>query len=538
MPDAERIDSEKAKLQSFRPPTEDLGRFPEIIEEAAKCMGIGQNGKTFSHDVLRIEISGPQQEHLTLVDLPGLFHSSSTSHTNDDKDAVFDLVGSYISRPRSIILAVVSAKNDLNNQAVLNFARKHDPDGTRTLGIITKPDTLSKNSPSEQAYLKLARNADVKFALGWHVLRNRKWEEQDSTAAERDQTEEHFFNEGSWKSLDVKNKGIHFLRIRLGKILFDHILNELPSLLGDVEAGIAECQSRLTTMGTSRGTLDEQRMYLLGSSQKFVALMTAAVDGTYSDAFFGSSIPEEGYKKRLRAVTISILKQFAETMRTKGHAVALVDTVPASYVRKEGIPLKTTYDTFYSQVQLRMKRNSGRELPGLYNPSIVGDLFFDQAKPWQRIVGMVKDSLVEAAHTSVGLVLRHIADEGTIHGILRMIVNPGMESLEQSLSAKAEEVLRPNVRGHPFTMNHYFTENIQRKRAEQTRKDMSKRLHGFLGVDAECNDAARRRYDGNFDVRLLLDALVQQSELNMDRFAAIECVNAMLSYYKVGSSFD
>jgi hypothetical protein len=168
-------------LQAFKPSTEDLALFHQIIDEAAKCMGIGVDGNTFAHDVLRIEINGPTQPNLTLVDLPGLFHSSSKSHSDHDKDSVFSLVGSYISRPRSIILAVVSAKNDLNNQAVLNYARKHDPDGARTLGIITKPDTLSKNSPSEQAYLEPARNTDVKFALGWHVLRNRSWGEKDST---------------------------------------------------------------------------------------------------------------------------------------------------------------------------------------------------------------------------------------------------------------------------------------------------------------------------------------------------------------------
>ncbi|ETN44121.1 uncharacterized protein HMPREF1541_10671 [Cyphellophora europaea CBS 101466] len=533
VPDTERIDSEKFKLQSFQPSTTDLDCFPEIIEEVARCMGIGQNGKTFAHDVLRIEISGPTQGHLTLVDLPGLFHSSSKSHTDGDKDAVFSLVASYIARPRSIILAVVSAKNDLNNQAVLNFAREHDPTGVRTLGIITKPHTLSSNSPSEQAYLEIAKNNDVKFDLGWHVLRNRSWEEQASTADERDRTEQSFFESGTWRALDVKNKGISTLRVRLSKILYNHILSELPSLLKDVEAGLTECSERLETLGSSRGTVEEQRMYLLRASQKFVSLMTAAFDGTYHDSFFGSSVSVEGYQKRLRAVSVAILKDFAEDMRLKGHAVELVDKLPSKYKHEARTPRKTTRDDFYDQVQFRMRRNGGRELPGLFNPSIVGDLFSDQAKPWSRIVAGTKDALLEAAHTCVGLVLDQAADEATIDGILHEIVNPGMESLERSLSDKVEEVLTLNLKRHPFTLNHYFTENIQRKRVEQTRKDMGNRLHEFLGVSPEAEDAKDRRYEGSFDVRQLLNALVKQTESNMDRFAAIECVNAMLSYYKV-----
>lgn len=31
--------------------------------------------KRFSDDVLRIELSGPQHHHLSVVDVPGLFHS-------------------------------------------------------------------------------------------------------------------------------------------------------------------------------------------------------------------------------------------------------------------------------------------------------------------------------------------------------------------------------------------------------------------------------------------------------------------------------
>jgi hypothetical protein len=180
VPDPDRSEGEKSDLLAFTSPSEDLNDMPEIIDAAAAAMGIVKDGENFSYDVLRIEISGPTQDHLTLVDLPGLFHSSSTTQSNADKDAVFDMVASYIERAHSIILAVVSAKNDLNNQAVLDFAREHDPEGARTLGIITKPDTLARDSPSETAYIDLARNEDVKLALGWHVLRNRSWEERDS----------------------------------------------------------------------------------------------------------------------------------------------------------------------------------------------------------------------------------------------------------------------------------------------------------------------------------------------------------------------
>lgn len=35
--------------------------------------------KRFSDDILRIELSGPEQRHLSVVDVPGLFHSKDNN---------------------------------------------------------------------------------------------------------------------------------------------------------------------------------------------------------------------------------------------------------------------------------------------------------------------------------------------------------------------------------------------------------------------------------------------------------------------------
>lgn len=38
--------------------------------------------KRFSDDILKIELSGPDHHHLSVVDVPGLFHSKSKNCTN------------------------------------------------------------------------------------------------------------------------------------------------------------------------------------------------------------------------------------------------------------------------------------------------------------------------------------------------------------------------------------------------------------------------------------------------------------------------
>ncbi|KAL7940617.1 P-loop containing nucleoside triphosphate hydrolase protein [Trichoderma barbatum] len=71
-PSHDRPDPEKATLGNFAYSGNDLN-IGQIVEDARLAMGLqGSGGKVFSKDVLRIEISGPTQPHLTMVDLPGL----------------------------------------------------------------------------------------------------------------------------------------------------------------------------------------------------------------------------------------------------------------------------------------------------------------------------------------------------------------------------------------------------------------------------------------------------------------------------------
>lgn len=48
----------------------------------------------------------------------------------------------YIAKPNAIILAVTAANTDLANSDGLKMARDVDPEGTRTIGVLTKVDLM------------------------------------------------------------------------------------------------------------------------------------------------------------------------------------------------------------------------------------------------------------------------------------------------------------------------------------------------------------------------------------------------------------
>ena len=169
-PGKDRSEAERKHLNDFRAPTDDIDELPKLVEAAKVAMGINSESRAFGEDILRVEVSGPGKPHLTLVDLPGLFHAPSKQQSAGDAKLVQSLVRSYMSNERSIILAVVSAKNDYANQVVTGLAREIDPKGLRTMGIITKPDTLIVGSDSEISFMNLAKNEDVCFRLGWHCM--------------------------------------------------------------------------------------------------------------------------------------------------------------------------------------------------------------------------------------------------------------------------------------------------------------------------------------------------------------------------------
>jgi hypothetical protein len=186
---------------------------------------------TFSEDVLELEVSGPKQPHLTLVDLPGIFHSTTAKQSEGDPALVTKIVRTYMEEQRSIILAVISGKYDYPVQRILGMLKEVDPDGFRTMGVITKPDAIEQDSPNEQTFLSLARNSERPLKLGWHVLRNPSFTERRDTSFDRDKTEADFFtNRAPWNTLSSGHVGVSALRLRLGQLLFDHITFELPAL--------------------------------------------------------------------------------------------------------------------------------------------------------------------------------------------------------------------------------------------------------------------------------------------------------------------
>lgn len=529
-PGSSRSPAEKEHLSEFRAAFTSADEFPSIIEEARKRMQTGSrlsNANSFSDDVLQIEISGPDRSPLTIVDLPGLIHYQNEKQTARDVETVKELVTSYMKNPRSIILAVISAKSERATQIVLKYAGEIDPEGSRTLGIITKPDTLDAGGEGEQSYVDLARNKIVELRLGWHVVKNRDFNMRDCSDAERDEAERKFFSERVWASLPDANVGIDALRTKLGQVLLRQIRSELPFLQDDLKAAISESRAQREKLGNPRISKKDLQLYLTGISRQYQTLTVSALEGTYRNTFFKLSNPH-GYARRLRAVVQNMNKEFALLMYEKGHRWEIIPdngkgeskNLRFPSLLEMGIedPEEITRSKYLEQISNLVQQSRGPELPTTANPSLIGDLFREQAERWELLARFHIERVWRAVKYFLEACLRHLTDPNTFNALLFELVEPTMENRKHDLEIKLQELLTPHNSCHPVTYDPNFVKEIKRLRSNR---------YGRNDSNSNPKYNSHRKNPENVGEELLSD-----DEESPDNFAVAEILDRMEAYYK------
>lgn len=84
--------------------------------------------------------------NLTLIDLPGLTKVPVGDQPADIEHQIRDMILTYIARETCLILAVTPANVDLATSDALKMAREVDPQGLRTIGVLTKLDLMDEGT--------------------------------------------------------------------------------------------------------------------------------------------------------------------------------------------------------------------------------------------------------------------------------------------------------------------------------------------------------------------------------------------------------
>nr|XP_040030197.1 dynamin-1-like protein isoform X2 [Gasterosteus aculeatus aculeatus] len=240
-------------------------------EEWGKFLHTKSQG--ISEEPIHLKIFSPSVVNLTLVDLPGITKVPVGDQPQDIEVQIKDLILKHISNPNCIILAVTAANTDMATSEALKVAREVDPDGRRTLAVVTKLDLMDAGTDAMDVLM--GRVIPVKLGLIGVVNRsqldinNRK----SVTDAIRD---EHAFLQKKYPSLANRN-GTKYLARTLNRLLMHHIRDCLPNLKTRINVLAAQYQSLLSSYGEP---VEDQSATLLQLITKFATEYCNTIEGT------------------------------------------------------------------------------------------------------------------------------------------------------------------------------------------------------------------------------------------------------------------
>ncbi|KAF6222582.1 hypothetical protein HO133_000628 [Letharia lupina] len=562
IPDPKRAAVEQTPFKAFRQSITNFDELPRIMDAAMDLMDIGAGAsgpksKAFARDVLSIEIEGPSRPQLTLVDIPGLIQTDTKGITKADVELVGEITDQYIKQPRTICLAVVSAASDPANQSILTKVRKVDPDGDRTLGIITKPDRLPSGSGSEAAYIELAKNNDIFFKLGWHVLKNRTFEEQDFDLMERNMAEATYFRTSNFKVLPEHCVGVDKLRNRLSVLLFEHVKQELPKLRSDLEEALLDAKTQLQVMGSNRTTAADCKAYLVQLSLDFYEVCKAAVDGHYEGGYFISdadpafSLTSSATIRRIRAVVQYMNTEFSDNMRANGHKYQidmsdgtnvdslfrpLLDTVLNGFgwLPRSVSPAKMDRKKAFAWVHLVLVRTRGRELVGNFNPLLVGELFWEQSANWKRLAVEYLDQVADVCRRFLEILLHDKCPKDVISRLHTSIFLDALKARYQDAMEELERLIE-DTKSYPINYNHYYTDTIQQRREERRKATEATKvkMEGAAAAEGSSSEVHPTQAPTSTDADQAIENYSRRIDPNMENVSCEEALDCLLAIYEV-----
>ncbi|XP_063784946.1 dynamin-1-like protein isoform X4 [Pseudophryne corroboree] len=242
----------------------------EIENETERISG---NNKGISSEPIHLKIFSPNVVNLTLVDLPGMTKVPVGDQPKDIELQIRELILRYISNPNSIILAVTAANTDMATSEALKIARESDPDGRRTLAVITKLDLMDAGTDAMDVLL--GRVIPVKLGIIGVVNRSQLDINNKKIVADSIR-DEYAFLQKKYPSLATRN-GTKYLARTLNRLLMHHIRDCLPELKTRINVLASQYQSLLNSYGEP---VEDQSATLLQLITKFATEYCNTIEGT------------------------------------------------------------------------------------------------------------------------------------------------------------------------------------------------------------------------------------------------------------------
>lgn len=202
-----------------------LSIMKEIEDETDRVTG---SNKGISNLPINLRVYSPHVLNITLIDLPGLTKLAVGDQPTDIGEQIRDMIMTYICRETCLILAVTPANTDLATSDALQLAKSADPDGLRTIGVLTKLDLMDEGTDARD----VLENKLLPLRRGYVGVVNRSQKDIEgkkdikaAVAAER----KFFLSHPAYRHM-ADRCGTPYLQKQLNAQLTNHIRETLPGL--------------------------------------------------------------------------------------------------------------------------------------------------------------------------------------------------------------------------------------------------------------------------------------------------------------------
>ncbi|XP_036069118.1 dynamin-3 isoform X1 [Oryzias melastigma] len=212
----------------------------EIEAETDRVTG---SNKGISPIPINLRVYSPHVLNLTLIDLPGMTKVAVGDQPVDIEHQIRDMLMQFITKESCLILAVTPANTDLANSDALKIAKEVDPQGLRTIGVITKLDLMDEGTDARD----ILENKLLPLRRGYIGVVNRSQKDIDgkkdigaALAAER----KFFLSHPAYRHM-AERMGTPHLQKTLNQQLTNHIRDTLPGLRSKLQSQLLSLEKEV-----------------------------------------------------------------------------------------------------------------------------------------------------------------------------------------------------------------------------------------------------------------------------------------------------
>ncbi|XP_059414771.1 dynamin-3 isoform X2 [Carassius carassius] len=218
--------------------------FDEVRQEIeAETDRITGSNKGISPIPINLRVYSPNVLNLTLIDLPGMTKVAVGDQPPDIEHQIRDMLLQFVTRESCLILAVTPANTDLANSDALKLSKEVDPQGLRTIGVITKLDLMDEGTDARD----ILENKLLPLRRGYIGVVNRSQKDIDgkkdiraAMAAER----KFFLSHPSYRHM-AERMGTPHLQKTLNQQLTNHIRDTLPGLRSKLQSQLLSLEKEV-----------------------------------------------------------------------------------------------------------------------------------------------------------------------------------------------------------------------------------------------------------------------------------------------------